>query len=144
MKTPTKRQFRVLTIAGFLIGLLGTLMEYYRFPKPLPEESTALDWFGYGTVLSNEVYGLAMRVNVVLYYTSACAFLLFKPWSRWLLLASMILTALMSATGGLQVFRGITLFTTDVGSMFFMFPFVLSFFEPCSQYFAPHAKPSSD
>lgn len=135
MKHPSKEQIRVLAFAGILLTATGSLFDVFQFPSPTPEESAALEWNYWNALIPYTaqitiwaLVGSSTLVGVI-------GFILFQAWSRWLLLGSMALLALTSPFMGLYVARGLGEGLTTIGGLLFMFPFVLSFFPPCSDYY---------
>ncbi|HEX7860893.1 MAG TPA: hypothetical protein VF773_11235 [Verrucomicrobiae bacterium] len=122
------------------IGVVGGLMDEVRFPAPTQEESDALDWNYWGALLPYSaqitiwwIFGLLTLVGVI-------GFIFFQGWSRWLLLGCLICSVLTSPLSGLYVARGLSEGIAALGGLLFVFPFVLSFYPPCSDYFSKRVR----
>ena len=132
---PTREQFRYIFLVGLLISILAGLMEGLRIPKPSQEVSDALDWNYWGSTMSPEGQVVIWFLLIGSSAVGAIGFLLFYGWSRWLLLFAIILEIMSSPFLGLYVIRGITYGFGYLGGLLFFIPFILSFFQPCSEYF---------
>ena len=112
-------------------------MEHRRIPTPSQEITDALSWNGYGSILSEESSQLLSYVQLGALFIGVVGFLAFGGWSRYLLLGVFIGTYAIIPFCGLSVTQGISEAFIYFGSGFFLVPFVLSFFQPCSAYFEP-------
>lgn len=137
MRPPSKRQFRNLTIIGLVLIFSGSVMEHRRIPTPSQEITDALNWNGYGSILSDESSQMLFYVQIGAVFVGVVGFLTFGGWSRCLLLGVFIGSYAIIPMSGLFVTHGVSLAFIYFGSGFFMVPFVLSFFQPCSEYFEP-------
>jgi len=111
-------------------GLIGT----YLFPISEGFEN-ALGWTYFESILPWRAlwwfWVIDSFANVITLFLFCCL----VPWSRWLFLGLTILSVVMTLLSGLYVTTPIPDFFSLLGATIFWFPFVLSFFPPCSNYF---------
>ena len=137
---PTKVQFRNITIIGLLAYITTFIVTVGGYDQSSQEVADAVSWSGYGALLPDEatfVFSLLLPLMILI---GLVGMILFRPWSRYLITAAIVLELILSSFMGLNVYTGVSLMLITVCGICTYIPLTLSFFEPCSHYFTSDTK----
>jgi hypothetical protein len=133
MKYPSRPLFRTLAWLG--VVAITAQAYWYVVASPLSAES-AFSWMYYGAVIPERLLPPIWNCVWASYILLSALFALGFSWARWLLLCNLILSTLLNLVSGIFVMSASDAFLGSASSLLLWFPFVLSFFEPCSTYFS--------
>lgn len=133
MNAPSPRQFRIIAILGLILKLIYLLdLPDWKFSGEIRE---LMLWNYFGSLLPEQSVYYLWWLYFIAFVVGSLLFILFVSWSRWLLLVVIIYSLLLELGCGVLVTAPLENFLGSLAFWFFVVPFVLSFFPPCSAYF---------
>lgn len=118
-----------------MLGALCFLAFEFRWFSASPSIREALELNYFGASIPIEVLQILWWVTLAAWFVGGFAFLLFLPWSRWLLAGLIALEIVLTPFQGLYVSTGLYAAISFAASVCLLVPLVLSFFAPCDAYF---------
>ena len=132
---PSKKYFRIQLIFGLVIYVLYLVVGYtsYDLRDQIGFDMVALNF--YGSIIDIETAYLLYDFVTVVNFCGVLGMILFQGWGRFLILGGLLVNFVITPFCGMVVITGTMDMLWILTEVLVGVPWVLSFFEPCSQYF---------